>query len=289
MKRVILLLSWGIVASCGTPPSYTKTLADEQGTSEQDSKVGKIAAGVAVGAVIAVGAACIAMNLKKRCIPIIKRMGRNTKKAKSAGFETEKPSSSTKNAYGDRSAGFETEKPSSSTKNAYGDRSTGFETEKPSSSAKNAYRDRSTGFETEKPSSSAKNAYRDRSNRHLSASEEPSKSPDHNTHSNANSLDDFAIGLLLLDSLSDKRTHSTVDAAGDVLDRSAIDAAGDDAASPLSNWLHQNADIFSPSNTRGYSASDPLFGYDTTLSPSPLGQYDFGTPEVDVGFDLPFF
>ena len=235
MKHIILLLSWGIVASCGTPPSHTKTLADEQETAEKESRVGKIATGVAVGAVIAVGAACVAMNLKKRCIPIIKRMSRNTKKGKGTSFENKKPSSAENNIEKSSSTGFENKKPSSTEGDTY--RSTGFENKKPSSTESNTYR--STGF---------------------SASEEPAKTPNYNTH-----YDAFGAYFILDSLLDNRRGHSAIDGAGDVLGLS---------------------------NTRGYSAGDSLSGYDTTLNPSPLGQYDFGTPEVgatDVGFDLPFF
>lgn len=247
MKTIILLLSWGIVASCGTPPSHTKTLADEQGAPEKESKVGKIAAGVAVGAVIAVGAACVAMNLKKRCIPIIKRMSRNTKKGKSTVFETKKPSSAEKNIETSRSTSSETQKPSLAESSTYRGSSTGFEAEKPSSAESNPFR---------------RHTYnRSRSTSSL-ASEEPSKSPDYNTHSDA-----FASYFILDSLLDNKRANSAIDNASDVLGLS---------------------------NTRGYSASDPLFGYDTTLNPSSLGPHDFGTPDVgttdvDVGFDLPFF
>jgi len=230
MKAIILLLSWGIVASCGTPPSHTKTLADEQGTAEKESKVGKIAAGVAVGAVIAVGAACVAMNLKKRCIPIIKRMSRNTKKGRGTVFETQKPSSAEKNIEKSRSTSFEAEKPSSAESNPFRGHtynrssSTSFEAESNPFRRHTYNRSRRTGF---------------------SASEEPSKSPDYN-----NSHSDALASYVVLDSLLD--------------------------------------------NKRVNSASDSLFGHDTTLSPSSLGPYDFGTPDVgtpdvDVGFDLPLF
>ena len=74
MKIIILLLSLGLVASCGTDNRYADTLAsgDEQQT-KQGSNTGKIVGGVAAGAVVA---ACIVVNIKKRCIPFAKKLAR---------------------------------------------------------------------------------------------------------------------------------------------------------------------------------------------------------------------
>ena len=70
MKIIILLLSLGLVASCGTDSRYADTLAsgDEQPT-EQGSDTHKKIVGVAVGAVVGGAASACFVVFKKRCIP----------------------------------------------------------------------------------------------------------------------------------------------------------------------------------------------------------------------------
>ena len=73
MKIIILLLSLGLVASCGTDSRYADTLASgDEHQTEQGGHTSKIVAGVAV----AVVATCVVVGLKKRCVPFVKRITR---------------------------------------------------------------------------------------------------------------------------------------------------------------------------------------------------------------------
>ena len=91
MRFVGLLLAIGMVVSCGTDTSYTRTLANEespqQETGTSSSKVLTIT-GAGIGVVVA---ACVAANLKKRCIPFVKkiaRIGENGKPRKAVDSPT---------------------------------------------------------------------------------------------------------------------------------------------------------------------------------------------------------
>lgn len=96
MRFIGLLLAIGMVISCGTDTSYTRTLANEespqQETGKSSSKVLTIT-GVGVGVIVAT---CVAVNLKKRCVPFVKkitRIGENGKTKKTEKAEQRSPSS----------------------------------------------------------------------------------------------------------------------------------------------------------------------------------------------------
>ena len=88
MKFVIFILSLGIISSCGTDTRYSQTLEAEQNeTGQTDTgKVVKIAGGVVAGAIVT---ACIVAGVKKRCIPIAKRITRTDDISKRKRFKKE--------------------------------------------------------------------------------------------------------------------------------------------------------------------------------------------------------
>ena len=72
MKTFILLLSLGLVVSCGTDNRYAETLATDDKQTEQSNNTAKIVGGVAV----VILATCVVAGLKKRCVPFVKRITR---------------------------------------------------------------------------------------------------------------------------------------------------------------------------------------------------------------------
>ena len=72
MKTFILVLSLGLVASCGTENRYADTLASgDERQNKQGGNTGKIVVGTVAGVILT---SCVVAGLKKRCVPFVKRI-----------------------------------------------------------------------------------------------------------------------------------------------------------------------------------------------------------------------